>query len=74
LTDFATFHAAAALAGELHDKLGTIRAAAAKDGKLTLTDMENIIMAESSMARVLNRLMRLTRASANAEALSLAAE
>ena len=74
MTDFATFHAATALASELHEKLEVIRGDAAKAGKLTLTDMENIIMAETSMARVLNRLLRLTQAAANAESLPMAAE
>jgi hypothetical protein len=76
MTDFATYHAATSLASDLHAKLDAIRADAAKRGGYSTTDMEDILMAEVGVERVLRRLLRLTQMAANAEApaLNIAAE
>jgi hypothetical protein len=72
MSDFATFHAATALASDLHAQLEAIRADAANRGGHTSADMEDILMAEMGVERVLRRLLRLTQHAANAEAPVLA--
>jgi hypothetical protein len=56
---FSDILAAETLAADLHDKLETIRADAAREGCHSSADMEDLLMAESGAQRVLRMLGRL---------------
>lgn len=63
--DFAGFHAAAALASELHEKIELLRTEAVRTRALPMDQLEDLFMAGSNAERALRRLLRLTQYAAN---------